>query len=103
VHSQLTWYLVPSAVLARKLASPPYVATTDLAPALVEVNAQLPLGADPVQVAPVPSLTLPVPLGVPLAGATAPTVKVTSYGWPTTDEVGVMSVMAVVEPPVTHM
>ena len=72
-----TWWFFAGDALPAKFPSPAYVATTDLVPALVEVRAQLPLGAGPVQVAPLPSFTVTVPVGVPLAGGAAATAKVT--------------------------
>src|SRR5205809_3639396 len=44
----------------------------------------------------VPSLTVTVPVGVPLPGAVAVTVNVKLAAWPSADGFGVCSVMAVV-------
>src|SRR5438132_611625 len=55
--------------LALKFASPLYVATRLRAPATVSVIEQLSPGSVPVQEA-TPSLTVTVPVGVPLPGAT---------------------------------
>ena len=44
----------------------------------------------------VPSLTVTVPVGVPLPGAVAATVNVKLTGWPTADGFGDWPVMAVV-------
>src|SRR6185369_5291985 len=59
-------------VLPMKLASPTYWAVTDFVPALLGVKSQLPLPPANVigQLAPVPSLTVTEPVGVPLFPAT---------------------------------
>src|SRR2546428_11728079 len=44
----------------------------------------------------VPSVTVTVPVGVPLPGAVAATVNVKLTGWPSVDGFGVCPVMAVV-------
>jgi len=46
----------------------------------------------------VPSLTVTVPVGVPLPGAVAATVNVKLTAWPTTDGSGVSAVIVVVVP-----
>ena len=66
--------VVPKLVL--KLPSPAYVAVIVFDPANVKANAQLPAATVPVQLFPLPSLTVTVtfPLGVPMPGATTLTV-----------------------------
>jgi hypothetical protein len=66
-----------------------------LAPAAVEVRLHVPAAAVPVQVW-FPSLTVTLPVGVPLPGEFAVTVKATAYGWPTTVAVERSVVIAVV-------
>ena len=56
--------------LGRKLASPAKVATIDLTPIVVDVRLHVPAEAGAEQVAPVPSDTVTVPIGVPAPGAT---------------------------------
>src|SRR2546426_12837327 len=46
----------------------------------------------------VPSLTVTVPVGVPLPGAFATTVNVKLTAWPTADGLGVCAVIVVVVP-----
>jgi len=65
------------------LALPAYTAVIVLVPALVEVNVQVPAVTVPTHVAD-PSLTVTLPLGVPLPGPTGATAKLTAYDWPTT-------------------
>jgi hypothetical protein len=55
-------------VLVLKFGSPPYEAVSDFVPAEVKVIAQLPAATVPVQLW-VPSLTVTMPVGVPLPGA----------------------------------
>ena len=66
-----------------------------MAPAVVGIRGQLPAATEPVQLS-VPSLTVTLPVGVPLPGATAVTVKFTGTGCPTTDGSGRSEVIAVV-------
>jgi hypothetical protein len=61
-----------------------------LAPAVVEVRLQLPAAIGLLHVAPVPSLTVTSPVGVPAPGLWTVTPNVTLYDSPTT--VGVVSV-----------
>ena len=61
----------------------------------MDVSEQLPAATDAWQVAPLPSLTVTVPVGVPLEGGAAVTLKDTVYGWPTTVVEGLMLVIAV--------
>ena len=104
VPAGFTVWLTAGETPPAKLASPAYVATMDFVPAVVDVREQLPFGAEPVHgAAPVPSLTVTVPVGVPLAGGAAATEKLTRYGWPTTVELGVMLVIVVVELAVTTL
>jgi hypothetical protein len=49
-----------------------------------------------VQEAPAPSLTVTVPVGTSLPGATTVTLKVTVVGWPTTTGFGVIETIDVV-------
>jgi hypothetical protein len=67
-----------------------------LEPALVGVNGQLPFPEIKVieQLAPAPSLTPTVPLGVPLKTGFTTTLTVTA--WPTTDGFGVALTLVVV-------
>ena len=48
-----------------------------MAPVVVEVSEQPPVATAAEQLAPVPSLTLTVPVGVPLPGCATVTVQVT--------------------------
>jgi hypothetical protein len=82
----------PAEILPAKFASPPYVAVSVLAPAVIGVSVQLPAATVPTQLT-VPSLTVTVPLGVPPADVT---VKLTTTPWPTTEGSGVSPVIAVV-------
>ena len=88
------WFTVcatPDDVLPLKLASPPYVAVSVLAPAVVEVSAQLPAATVPTQLS-VPSLTVTLPVGVPPLDVT---LKLTVVAWPTVDGSGTTFVTAV--------
>jgi hypothetical protein len=64
VAAGFTVWLTPAEVLGAKLASPGYVATRVLVPALVGVSWQVPVATEAVQVA-APSLTVTSPVGVP--------------------------------------
>src|SRR6267143_2158456 len=64
-------------------------------PAVVGVNAQVPAATVPTQLAPVPSLTVTLPVGVPPLEVT---VNVTAIPWPTTEGSGVWPVIVVVVP-----
>jgi hypothetical protein len=64
-------------------------------PADVDAIEQLPAATVPTQLA-VPSLTVTLPVGVPVPGALTVTVKLTVYGCPTTDGSGVSLVIVVV-------
>jgi hypothetical protein len=75
-----------------KLVSPAYVAVNAFAPALVNVRLHVPAATVPTQLI-VPSLTVTLPVGVPLPGALTVTLKVTGTGWPTTDGSGVSAVI----------
>jgi hypothetical protein len=66
-----------------------------LAPDDVEVSAQLPVTTAE-QEPPVPSVTVTVPVGVPLPGEFTVTDQLTAYACPTTDGSGVSLVMVVV-------
>jgi hypothetical protein len=68
-----------------------------LVPAVVNVIEQEPVATLAEQVS-VPSLTVTVPVGMPLPGATAATVKLIVTGCPTTDGLGVCNVIVVVVP-----
>jgi hypothetical protein len=57
---------------------------------------QVPVAMLAEQVSPAPSLTVTFPVGVPLPGAFAVTVKLIVTGCPTTDGLGVWAVIAVV-------
>ena len=92
------WFTVwdtPAEALPMKLVSPAYVAVIVLVPVEVEVREQFPAAAAPVQLA-VPSLTVTLPVGVPLPGALAATVNATEYACPTTVAVVKFDVMVVV-------
>ncbi len=73
VPAAVTVWAAPAEVLPVKLASPAYVAVSVLAPAVVEASAQLPAATVPTQFT-VPSLTVSVPVGVPLPGTLTATV-----------------------------
>ena len=60
---------------------------------------QVPAATLPLQLW-VPSLTVTVPVGVPLPGALADTVKVKLTAWPTADGFGVWLTIVVVVPAV---
>jgi len=63
----------PADVLVAKFVSPAYVAVTVLLPALVDVRVQVPAATLAEHVA-VPSLTVTLPVGVPLPGGGTVTV-----------------------------
>jgi hypothetical protein len=65
-----------------------------MVPALAGVTAQDVAGSTMLQVA-LPSLTMMLPLGVPVAGVVAVTVACTVIGWPTTLGFGVCALMLV--------
>ena len=65
------------------------------APAELNAMLQLPVATLALQLW-VPSLTVTVPVGVPLPGALADTVKLKLTAWPTADGLGVWPVIAVV-------
>jgi hypothetical protein len=97
VDAGSTWCGLCADVLVRKFAVPGYVAVTCFSPAVVGVSWQLP---DPPlrvagQVAPVPSLTVTVPVGVPVPGATGATLTATVNAWPTTVAADMSFVMVV--------
>jgi len=71
------------------------VAVTLRAPAELNAMLQLPAATLVLQLW-VPSLTVTVPVGVPLPGALADTVKLKLTTWPTADGLGVWPVIAVV-------
>jgi hypothetical protein len=71
------------------------VAVTVRPPAELNAILQLPTATLAVQVW-VPSLTVTVPVGVPLPGALAATVNVKLTAWPVTEGSGVSAVMVVV-------
>src|SRR5207247_654258 len=97
VAAGFTVWPTPVEVLAAEVPLPAYVATRVLAPAVVSVTVQVPAATVPLQAC-VPSLTVTVPVGVPLPGAAAVTAKVKSTAWPTVDGFGVCPVIAVVVP-----
>jgi hypothetical protein len=84
-------------VLPAKFPSPAYVAVTVRPPAELNAILQLPTATLALQLW-VPSLTVTVPVGVPLPGAFAPTVNVKLTAWPTADGFGVCAVIVVVVP-----
>ena len=71
-------------VLPLKFGSPAYVAVRVLAPALVKVSEHWPAATVPVHEI-VPSLTVTLPVGVPLARAPS---DCTVTDWPVTDGSG---------------
>jgi len=73
------------------------VAVTLRAPAEPNAILQLPAATLALQLW-VPSLTVTVPVGVPLPGAFATTVNVKLTAWPTADGFGVWAVIVVVVP-----
>jgi hypothetical protein len=82
--------------LAEKKASPEYAAVSVTAPTVESVSEQLPVDRVAVQDAPWPSVTVTVPVGVPAAGATGETAKVTVTAWPAPEGAGESPVIAVV-------
>ena len=62
-----------------KLVSPAYVAVNVFVPALVNVRLHVPAATVPMQLT-APSLTVTLPVGVPLPGALTVTLKVTGTG-----------------------
>ncbi len=64
-------------------------------PAVVTVMAQVPPATVAVHESPVPSLTVTLPVGVPLPGETGATVKVTVTACPGTEGLGDAAVMVV--------
>jgi len=71
------------------------VAVTLRAPAELNAMLQLPVATLALQVW-VPSLTVTVPVGVPLPGLLAATVNVKLTAWPTAEGFGVWAVIVVV-------
>jgi hypothetical protein len=94
VLAALTVWLTPTEALAAKFASPAYVAVTERPPAELNAILQLPTATLALQLW-VPSLTVTVPVGVPLPGAFATTVNVKLAPWPTADGSGVSPVIVV--------
>jgi hypothetical protein len=82
-------------VLPMKLVSPAYTAESVSVPAAGKVIEQVPAATVPVQVSPTPSLTVTLPVGVPLPGEFAVTVKLILTAWPTSDGLGVCAVIVV--------
>jgi len=68
---------------------------TERGPTEPNAIVQLPAETVPLQLC-VPSLTVTVPVGVPLPGAFATTVYVKLTAWPTTEGFGVFAVIVVV-------
>ena len=91
------------ATLPLKRESPPYVAVKVTLPPVRGVHVQLPAPDISVMVhpPPAPPETTTVPVGVPVAGATAATVTDTVVGVPRTYGVGEIDVIAVVVLPFT--
>ena len=90
-----TDWLTDADVLEAKFPSLAYDAVTDRGPAEVNAIVQPPAKTVALQFC-VPSLTVTVPVGVPLPGAVAVTAKVKSTAWPTADGFGVWAVIVVV-------
>jgi hypothetical protein len=65
-------------VLPVKFVSPEYVAVIDFTPGVVEVRLHVPASTAAEHVAPVPSLTVTVPVGEPAPGATGRVVQFTA-------------------------
>src|SRR4029077_17442978 len=97
VLAGFTVWLTPTDVLPAKLPSVAYVAVTVRPPAAVNAMLQLPAATLALPLC-VPSLIVPVPVGVPLPGALADTVKLKLTAWPTTEGSGVWAVIVVVVP-----
>src|SRR5207247_676186 len=95
VLAGFTVWLTPADVLPAKLPSVAYVAVTIRPPAALNAIVQLPAATLALQLW-VPSLTVIVPVGVPLPGAFAATVNVKLTAWPTTEGSGVWAVIVVV-------
>ena len=83
-------------VLPVKFVSPAYTAESVLLPAAGKVIEQVPTATVAVHVSPSPSLTVTLPVGVPLPGETGVTEKFTVTDCPTTDGFGVCEAIAVV-------
>jgi len=66
------------------------------APAVAKISEQPPEATAPVHAFPTPSLTVTLPVGVPLPGATAVTAKLTVIACPATDGFGDCALIAVV-------
>jgi hypothetical protein len=90
-----TDWLTDADALDAKFPSVAYDAVTDRGPAEVNVIVQLPAPTMALQLC-VPSLTVTVPVGVPLPGAFATTVYVKLTAWPTVEGFGVFAVIVVV-------
>jgi hypothetical protein len=90
-----TDWLTDADVLEAKFPSLAYDAVTDRGPAELNAIVQLPAETVALQVC-VPSLTVTVPVGVPLPGAFATTVYVKLTAWPTADGLGVWAVIVLV-------
>ena len=89
-----TWEVAGLDALPAKFVSPAYVAVSDFVPAVRNVIEHVPVATLAVQLS-VPSLTVTLPVGVPLPGATALTVKLIVTACPTTDGLGVCAVIVV--------
>ena len=72
-------------VLVAKFVVATYVPVTDFVPAVTDVRSHEPTPplSGALHVAPVPSLTVTLPVGVPAPGATATTLTATAYASPT--------------------
>src|SRR5439155_7266690 len=78
------------------LLIPAVLAVSVFAPAVAKLAEQLPAATVPVQLSPTPSLTVTLPVAVPLPGATAATAKLTVTACPKADGLGVCPLMVVV-------
>ncbi len=83
-----TDWLTDAEVLVAKFPSPGYVAVTLRPPAELNAMLQPPAATLAPQLC-VPSLTVTLPVGVPLPGALAATVNAKLTAWPTADGFGV--------------
>src|SRR5467141_3447231 len=89
--------VTPVAVLLAQFPSPASLAVTVRPPAELNAMPQLATATLALQLC-VPSLTVTVPVGVPLPGAVGATVNVKLTAWPTTEGLGVWPVMVDVVP-----
>jgi len=98
MEKSVTFCVTPAEVLELKLLSPTYLAFRVLLPAAGKLMEHCPVATAAVQVSPALSLTVTLPVGVPLPGATGFTVKLHHAVCPTTEGSGHQAVMVVLVP-----